>query len=60
MSELKPCPFCGSEHLIFDEGYIGGMINCKRCDAAGPWVQVTENIEEEAIRRWNTRCAPDE
>lgn len=33
MSELKPCPFCGSDYL--DAG--GGFVTCKTCTAQGPY-----------------------
>lgn len=62
MSEIKPCPFCGSyEGLTFTDGetYRWGVAYCSCCGASagetrrkypdkGEW-------HEEAIKQWNTR-----
>lgn len=62
MSELKPCPFCGSEvflmvvpphtHIIFDMPECEGeaFVECTNCGAA-----IGERTEERAIDAWNRR-----
>lgn len=54
--ELKPCPFCGSENVIFVNGLIGpGMwVSCNDCAAIGPTCQT----KEEAESAWNRRYEP--
>lgn len=52
MSELKPCPFCGSSQLhMHDDGYIK-WVECEDCLAEGP---VIVGSEESATDIWNTR-----
>ena len=53
MSELKPCPFCGSDDAY---KFISGddcerecrWITCGRCEADGP-------ISDDPVTAWNTR-----
>ena len=51
--KLKPCPFCGSENIIIEEGPISGgfCATCNSCFALGPW----SSCEDEAIKTWNER-----
>lgn len=56
MEELKPCPFCGSEHVSVRD-YSDPMIYyhfviCKECNAK------TGNFgtKEKAIEAWNRRA----
>lgn len=54
MTELKPCPFCGSTH--WSDWHAGDKIHpwttdCMECGASGPWA----DTEEEAKRLWNRR-----
>ena len=56
MSEIIPCPFCGSENVGFGVGNIAywKWVHCAVCGAAGP--DADNNVE--AIAKWNTRTAP--
>ena len=48
MSELKPCPLCGSE-----VGWVSGSIRCSRC---GLSYRPSPTLSKEKVeRRWNTR-----
>lgn len=57
MEELKPCPFCGCEHVEVAnygiQGYRNWWVCCPHCDAQGP----AEDTEAEAIRMWQTRSS---
>ena len=58
MSELKPCPFCGSEGAILDEPFYEDEYGCfcnKKCGAVGP----CDEDGEKAIEFWNTRPIED-
>jgi Lar family restriction alleviation protein len=57
MSEkLKPCPFCGSSHVLAEdfEEFDMGMywIRCGDCGAGCS----TKDTTEEAIKAWNRRA----
>ena len=58
-TELKPCPFCGSDNvtLEFVDRHMYWEVNCNDCFAAGP---VTTDGETEQAARvgWNTRHNP--
>ncbi len=46
MSELKPCPCCGSTYV----GGAGGIVYCYACD-----LKVQRPTTEGAVKRWNNR-----
>lgn len=50
MSELKPCPFCGSDQDVYWSDAVS-YIACGRCGALGP----DGDDEAEIARLWNTR-----
>lgn len=42
MSDLKPCPFCGSSSLVYNSATgrtNGRFVRCNCCDACGPLVR---------------------
>lgn len=53
MTELKPCPFCGSKDLQMHT--CSFYVQCKQCCADGPW---NDDGEEAAIEDWNARYNP--
>jgi len=53
MSELKPCPFCGSGN-VFEQGdneHRGWWCYCYDCGAEGP-------IRSDHLAAWNQRAEP--
>lgn len=51
MTELKPCPFCGSQHVkaVYDYTYVWKVV-CS-CGSQGPF----SSNRETAIDDWNRR-----
>ncbi len=68
MSELLPCPFCGSRNVKMSgpdhwayEGRTARLVECSDCEAMGPVEVDSESDEiakELAAERWNTRHSP--
>lgn len=57
MSELKNCPFCGSEDVEhLPDGFGNWLVGCVTCDYR---IQCVSCTEDEAIGYWNTRPAED-
>lgn len=66
MTELKLCPFCGSEPAIFegerDDVWGKVIIGCADCNAITYWVYygIEGLTDEELLQRgadsWNTRA----
>ena len=57
MTEIKPCPFCGSpaspaRQFPWD---TWGYVMCQSCEARGPEARVIDGWEERAIEFWNER-----
>lgn len=53
MSELKPCPFCGSIELVREyDGDGRAWVVCRRCSCEGP---VVHKRQDEGDPHWNTR-----
>ena len=50
MSELEPCPFCGSKYAYYSEKTAS--VRCDDCGASWPEEGATE---EERIEAWNAR-----
>lgn len=60
MSELKPCPFCGSDEIKYkfiyscgDESYVG--IKCLKCGCTVPINEFGKHIKE-PYAKWNHRA----
>ena len=55
MSELKPCPFCGTSNCeIVSNGHDSQFVECMFCGASGP---AHEN-HDETTEAWNRRAQP--
>lgn len=69
--ELKPCPFCGADHLsltLWGESSIGSFyrwVQCQECFGQGPSAnsksrnQDGDETDAAAVEKWNTRAHPD-
>ncbi len=57
MSELKPCPFCGSEVELQHVGHIGWVIDCPTCERHHMVAdKATKYIGKDGlVEWWNTR-----
>lgn len=55
ITEIKPCPFCGSLFNIGIHNSIFGsyFVFCNHCDSNGP-IQTTESA---AVSAWNKRAS---
>ena len=55
MTELKPCPFCGSLNIqtIMQDGMHWGK--CLECEATGPLCSKYDGEEDGESINWNTR-----
>ena len=51
--KLKPCPYCGSTHLRYEQ-YGGVCVVCNVCGTSGP----TGADDKEAAQYWNNRRNP--
>jgi Lar family restriction alleviation protein len=54
MSELKPCPFCGS--IDIEKSVYEYCVYCNDCQAAS---NTDSSDIVDAINKWNTRTQPD-
>lgn len=56
MSELLPCPFCGSETYLYEaKDYYA--LGCENIGCHGNWTHSrVYETKEEAIEAWNTRA----
>jgi Lar family restriction alleviation protein len=59
MSELKPCPFCGSKNIEIT-GRDKCWIRCNNCGCEGPTPANLWPTDMEAIEAWNMRGAQDD
>ena len=49
--ELKPCPFCGGEDILFHEANRTYQADCRDCEASAQYAY----SRKEAIANWNRR-----
>jgi len=58
MSDLKPCPFCGSKAELIDNEHMGHFsVVCKSCFCEIQGHQIHPKLDEiGTIRLWNTRA----
>lgn len=57
MTNLKPCPFCGSDDISVyrHRPWSNYYAQCNNCYATAPDPSVTNLTEKEAINFWNKR-----
>ena len=55
MSELKPCPFCGSEAKLISRGSCN-YVTCSNEDECWCGMTCPVGTPEEAVRIWNRRA----
>jgi Lar family restriction alleviation protein len=66
MTNLKPCPFCGTNnaidqyiHVTTSEVDFVAYVECWQCEAQGPHVSTLRSQDavavNEAARKWNIR-----
>ena len=54
--KLKPCPFCGGEAELYEDGiFSGAFVYCKKCGTLKGYYLETEK----AIEAWNRRGSDD-
>ncbi|MBE9515973.1 MAG: Lar family restriction alleviation protein [Proteobacteria bacterium] len=61
MSELKPCPFCGGQATLNDDGNIGNPLHITCENLADSCLLGFTNLyprqsEAELVEAWNTRA----
>lgn len=54
MMELKPCPFCGGEAEVINNGYFVD-VSCKDMNCRGYADILSCKTTKEAIEAWNRR-----
>ena len=54
MSELKPCPFCGSEKVKAQQSLGIVMILCNKCGATVSFYE--KERKEQTVEAWNRRA----
>ena len=53
MSELKPCPFCGSSNVAINAPFgVACYVICRDCGAMTAWGE----SDEEVNKAWNRRA----
>ena len=56
MTDLKPCPFCGSKNLShFNDGYFI-QIFCNACGARTGLFVESDSERDKAVEAWNMRA----
>lgn len=55
--ELKPCPFCGGEAVLWSPSIYDYRIGCKD-DCIPCKIEVYNEDEQDCIAAWNTRAKP--
>ena len=56
MTDLKPCPFCGSSAVALCMGMgAGSLIECEACSAQGAETDHGDESGDEAAALWNKR-----
>lgn len=54
-TELKRCPFCGSDPIVWRDGFGFTFIECTNCE-----IELAHKEPSEVAKAWNTRPGEDE
>ncbi len=54
MTDLLPCPFCGSTNLYYEHERPQGYICCSDCGAEGPCYGLP--ADKTGLQAWNSRA----
>lgn len=67
MTELNPCPFCGSDNVQVEISNLpeifhrkNSWVHCNQCNTDGPFIGRPESfdfddVKKLAVEAWNTR-----
>lgn len=56
MSELKPCPFCGSEAIVYYPAHNTVAILCSKWKCGAQISMGDARNIDKVVERWNRRC----
>lgn len=59
MGEIKPCPFCGGEAVVWRFGYRHVVIECANYNVDSHRVYMQGEDEDEVIASWNRRAGDE-
>lgn len=58
MSDIKPCPFCGSEAKA-ECRYAAAFVECSNLECGIFMADLDNPFCDEVVEKWNTRKSPE-